>query len=265
MMQRPTTIDGLSEIVHDSEHVVVACSWIDLGPPNLSLEGLQGLVNYSPQDQVLTVLGGTSIHDLQEELRQHGQCLPLCPSRSHWLCGGNGCVSELLSMNLPHGLMAQCGSWRDWVLGTRSVMADGTMIKSGCSVVKNVAGYDLHKLFIGSRFTLGIPIEITLRTWPLGAVPAPRIEWGDANDPKWIQRVLPSDIDHLDRTAFHAIDQESGTYWTANKPNRTPHDWLLEVGFPNIDLDAIHLRLTQRAKSLFDPTNKLNSGALGVV
>src|SRR5205823_6468495 len=116
-----------------------------------------------------------------------------------------------LDYNFPHALEAQCGSWRDWVLGMRIALPDGRIVKTGSQAVKNVAGYDVHKLMIGARATLGVVLDVILRVFPVSALPKPELEIGPAGErcrirgadrtsdearrlPKWIQRTKPSDF-----------------------------------------------------------------------
>jgi hypothetical protein len=92
----------------------------------------------------------------------------------------NRSVADLLSFNYPHSEQASVGSWRDWVVRMTIVLASGQVVKSGANVVKNVTGFDLHKLIIGAHYTLGIPVQVTLRIRPYsGKKYPPRL------DPKW--------------------------------------------------------------------------------
>jgi glycolate oxidase FAD binding subunit len=117
----------------------------------LSLAGLSGIVQYSPADLVVSVRAGTLVSDLQEELKLNVQCLPL--NQTEGTIGGG------ISMGLS--------AWRDWALGMQIILADGTIAKAGSSAVKNVAGYDIHKFLVGTRGTLAVITEVTLRTAPL--------------------------------------------------------------------------------------------------
>ena len=116
-------------------------------------------------------------------------------------------LEDAIGLNLPHGMETQCGNWRDWIIGMTVILADGTVAKMGSKVVKNVAGYDAHKLFVGARGTLGLILSATLRTMPVEAVPAAAVvrKWPQPeglkaslefrDKPVWIQRTLPSDFD----------------------------------------------------------------------
>ena len=128
----------------------------------VSLEKLQGVVEHAWQDMTVTVQAGTRIAALQTELAKHGQRLPLdalWPERST--------IGGVVATNDSGPLRLRFGSVRDLILGVTVVLANGTIARSGGRVVKNVAGYDLPKLFTGSFGTLGVITEVTMRTYPL--------------------------------------------------------------------------------------------------
>ncbi len=128
----------------------------------LSLEHFDQPIEHAWQDMTVTVQAGTTIASLQRELRKHAQHLPLdalWPERST--------VGGVIATNDSGALRLRFGSLRDLILGVTVVLANGTIARSGGRVVKNVAGYDLPKLFTGSFGTLGVITEVTLRTYPL--------------------------------------------------------------------------------------------------
>jgi glycolate oxidase FAD binding subunit len=128
----------------------------------LSLERFTGIVEHTPGDMTLTVKAGTPFKELQDYLSKHHQKIsldPFWPERS--TIGGVIATNESGPKRLGYG------SARDAVIGLRTVYPDGKVIRSGGRVVKNVAGYDMNKLFIGSMGTLGVVTEITLKLRPL--------------------------------------------------------------------------------------------------
>lgn len=128
----------------------------------LSLEKFQRIVEHAWQDMTVTVETGVTIATLQRELTKQRQRLPidaLWPERST--------VGGVIAANDSGALRLRYGSIRDLILGVTAVLANGTIARSGGRVVKNVAGYDLPKLFAGSFGTLGVITEVTLRTYPL--------------------------------------------------------------------------------------------------
>ena len=110
------------------------------------------------QDLTCTVQAGCRWQTLQSTLAQHGQFVALDP-----LYPDRATVGGIVATNDSGSLRLKYGSLRDLVIGMTIVLADGTIAKSGGKVVKNVAGYDLHKLMIGAEGTLGVITEVTFR------------------------------------------------------------------------------------------------------
>jgi hypothetical protein len=244
------------------------------------------LIEFSPDDQVLKVSTKASLTEIQKALGEHGQCLPIASHKdSLFFNGAMGSLRHCLDFNLPHALEAQCGTWRDWVLGMTIVQADGTVAKSGSHAVKNVAGYDVHKLMIGARGTLGIVAEVILRTYPVSALPKPDLQvtyqfgnWREnailRQQPVWIQRTRPSDFADAVKEAGERLleaDWASSTLCAALPAEldlpRFEGDWVLRsgAGAKNLQFtDPTQIRLMKRAKEIFDPAGKLNPGEMGI-
>lgn len=242
---------------------------------------ITGVVDFKPEDQTVVVLAGTSMAELQRALEEKKQCIPLLDWYDGWNLSYSGSVAGNIALNVPHELEAECGTWRDWVLGMTVVLADGSIVKSGSRAVKNVAGYDAHKLFIGSRGTLGLILEVVLRTFPIASLPEPNVvqhilPQGFA-DPStlWIQRTLPSDfVDASARTAVYGgFDYvNSSVLFRIVPPEvelpRYRGDWVMRrgCGSKNLEItDPTLVRAMKRTKYIFDPTNKMNPGEFGVV
>lgn len=136
----------------------------------LSLGGLDGVLEHAPHDQTVTVQAGISLGELQVELAKTGQWLALDP-----LAGPNATLGGLLSTNASGARRLRYGALRDQVLGVRVALPDGTLIKGGGKVVKNVAGYDLPKLYTGALGTLGVIVAATFRLYPLPAASRTRL------------------------------------------------------------------------------------------
>ncbi len=128
----------------------------------LATTRLNRVVEYEPADLTVTVEAGIRLADLQAELAQHRQFLPLDPSYSDRCT-----IGGIVSANASGPLRLRHGTARNQVLGLQVVHANGTTVKSGGKVVKNVAGYDLNKLYIGALGTLGIVTEVTLKLSPI--------------------------------------------------------------------------------------------------
>lgn len=128
----------------------------------LALPRLNGIVEYEPTDLTVTVEAGMQLAELQTELAKNRQFLPLNPPYAERCT-----IGGIVATNASGPIRLRYGTARNQVLGLRVVHASGTVVKSGGKVVKNVAGYDLNKLYIGSFGTLGIITEVTLKLSPL--------------------------------------------------------------------------------------------------
>lgn len=122
---------------------------------------LNTITAYEPADLIVTAEAGVTIADLQQTLREHGQMLPLeIPRPQRATIGG------ALAANAHGPLRYAFGTGKDLVMGMQFVQGDGTLIKSGGEVVKNVAGFGLHKLQVGALGTLGIIATATFKVYP---------------------------------------------------------------------------------------------------
>jgi len=118
-------------------------------------------VDHIPCDMTVTTDTSHTIAALQTILAKGGQWLPIDPPSP-----GTTTVLELLARNLSGPRRFGYGTIRDYVIGMKIRLADGQEIKCGGKVVKNVAGYDLQKLFIGADNTLGAIVEATFKLRP---------------------------------------------------------------------------------------------------
>src|SRR5262249_49075634 len=137
---------------------------------------------------------GVRLSALQAQLEPHGQMLALDPP-------GDPTLGACLAGDLSGPRRHRYGAMRDLVLGVTVVLADGTIASSGGKVVKNVAGYDLGKLFAGSRGRLGLVARLALRLHSRPASSATVVaETGDARA-FWRElhrsQLEPSAVDHL--------------------------------------------------------------------
>ncbi len=132
---------------------------IDLG---ITTCHLNHCIDYAIADMTVTVEAGMTLTDLQTKLGQQRQWLPIDPAYPEIATLG-GIVATRDTGSLRH----RYGGIRDLLLGLTFVRSDGEVAKAGGRVVKNVAGYDLMKLFTGSFGTLGILTELTFRVYPI--------------------------------------------------------------------------------------------------
>jgi glycolate dehydrogenase FAD-binding subunit len=130
----------------------------------VSTERLAGVVDHVPADLTVTVGAGTRVADLAAALARSGQFLPLDPPHAN-----EATIGGVIAANSNGFWRARYGALRDLLIGTRIALADGTVARAGGRVVKNVAGYDLDKLLVGSFGTLGVIVEATLKVLPVPA------------------------------------------------------------------------------------------------
>ncbi len=119
-----------------------------------------GIVEYEPAEMTVRVRAGTTVVELDGALAAHGQTVAL-PAGEGATVGGVLAVGQSGLRRLGWGPV------RDTVLEVRYVSAEGTVVRGGGPTVKNVSGYDLPRLFVGSLGTLGLLAEVVLRTRPL--------------------------------------------------------------------------------------------------
>ena len=134
----------------------------------VSTSRLNALVEHCNGDFTVTVQAGMPLQELQAELRGTGQWLAIdWPWGSGPAGEASGTVGGLIARGLAGGLRQRYLGVRDQLIGVQLLRADGTSARAGGKVVKNVAGYDLMRLFTGSWGSLGLITELTLRTYPL--------------------------------------------------------------------------------------------------
>jgi glycolate oxidase FAD binding subunit len=151
------------------------------------LQTASEILEHEPGDLTCIVDGAIRLSTLRGALAEHGQRLSLDPPGDPTLAA---CLLEDLSGPLSH----RFGTMRDLVIGVTVVLPDGTRASSGGKVVKNVAGYDLAKLFCGSRGRLGSVERLALRLHPLPA--AARTAVVDADWPSLHRsHLVPSAVD----------------------------------------------------------------------
>lgn len=128
----------------------------------LSLERLNCVREHAWQDLTCTVESGCMWSAMQAELARHGQMVALDP-----LWPDRATVGGVVATNDSGSLRLRYGGLRDLIIGMTIVLPDGSIAKTGGKVVKNVAGYDLHKLVTGSFGTLGVITEVNFRLYPV--------------------------------------------------------------------------------------------------
>jgi glycolate oxidase FAD binding subunit len=128
----------------------------------LSTGRLRSIIEHAPHDQTVSVQAGLALGELQAALGRTRQWLALDP-----LVPLSATLGGLIATNASGTHRLRYGGVRDQLIGIRVALADGTLARGGGKVVKNVAGYDLPKLFTGALGTLGVVVSATFRLYPL--------------------------------------------------------------------------------------------------
>ncbi|MDT4955452.1 MAG: hypothetical protein QOJ02_3590 [Acidobacteriota bacterium] len=142
-------------------------TWLDAGNPLcradviVSTRRMRRIIEHEPADLVATAEAGVTLSALNDELARAGQWLPLDPPDD-----GRATIGGVVATGMGGAQSFGYGLPRSSVIGMRVALPDGRLIKAGGRVVKNVAGYDLCKLFTGSYGTLGLILELTFKLRP---------------------------------------------------------------------------------------------------
>jgi glycolate oxidase FAD binding subunit len=174
VMVKPESADevaGCLALCADHEAAVVPIgggTWLNSGNPLreanvvLSLQRMSRIIDYSPADLTATVEPGIAIGEFNMVAMRQRQWLPLDPP------GSPGATLGAIAACASSGpLRFGFGTPRDYVIGLRLAHSNGSQSKSGGKVVKNVAGYDMNKLYVGSHGTLAVLTALTVKLRPL--------------------------------------------------------------------------------------------------
>ena len=181
---------------------------------------LNRLLEHEAPDLTCHVEAGMTLAALQTQLATKGQRLALDPPAAAEVT-----IGGLLATNTSGPKRLRYGTARDLVIGLRVIQADGEIARSGGRVVKNVAGYDLNKLYIGSLGTLGIIVEANFKLHPLPPSESTLL----------LTFVTVQDLMHtvmavtgsvLQPTALELIDAKAASTMTKRFWSQTPHQWL---------------------------------------
>jgi glycolate oxidase FAD binding subunit len=197
---RPRSVADLRDVVRRAAadgtalYPVGGGTMLDFGlPPTkpgsaVDLRALDRVVEYPARDMTITAQAGITVSGLRDVLKAEGQQLPVdVPFPDRATLGG------AVATNASGPRRFGCGTLRDYVIGISVVNDRGEEVKAGGRVVKNVAGYDLMKLFTGSLGTLGIISQLTLKVKPLPeAVAALAVPCPTAALDTVLNRVLPT-------------------------------------------------------------------------
>ncbi len=179
---------GLFALSAAGQPAVIGGAWTDApNPVRISTAALQGVTALTLDDLYITVGAGTLLNEMQAQLRESGMHVGLAAPWSATTVGG------LVAANINSPLRMRYGGVRDLLLCATVALPDGRLLHAGRPLVKNVAGYDLPKLLVGSHGALGLITDVTFRITPL-----PRLQrtllWQASNIHEalsWAERALP--------------------------------------------------------------------------
>ncbi|HXD23903.1 MAG TPA: FAD-binding protein [Gemmatimonadaceae bacterium] len=288
MTLRPATAVELADIVRDAHdrhaklRIAAANTWpersrlVASDAATLDLSALSGITEYVPGDLTLTARASTTIAEIDAATAAHGQWCPLLP----W--GGDAGTIGATFSTATHGpCSASLGAPRDLAIGLEFVDGTGALVRAGGRVVKNVAGFDLTRLLVGSWGTLGAITQVSVR---LRARPAVDETWSIA-----ISRDARARLDALRRgplaplaaeesdgrvlirlggnAAFVAASRAAVKALGPAEPCDAGEWTRLRAADPHprapLTASALSDALSQRVKKQFDPRHILNPGIMG--
>ena len=128
----------------------------------ISTARLSGIIDYEPSEFTFTALAGTPLREIANTLAARGQYLPFDPP----LAEAGATLGGTVAAGLSGAGRFRFGGLRDFILGVRFVDGEGRLLRMGGKVVKNAAGFDLPKFFVGSLGRFGVLAEITFKVFP---------------------------------------------------------------------------------------------------
>jgi glycolate oxidase FAD binding subunit len=252
---RPEAVAELGEVVRRAaadNHAVYPFggqTFLQLGnPPTKSgtavdLRGLDQVIDFPARDMTITVQAGITIAKLQALLAPENLRLPIdVPEPQRATLGG------ILAANVSGPRRLGYGTLRDYLIGVSAVNDQGNEFKAGGRVVKNVAGYDLCKLLVGSLGTLGIITQATLKLRPraeenaLITLGCEGSALGGLLDRLHGSRTRPVCVELLNQSAAHAV-------FTAAQMTAPTSPWTVIVGYEG-NADAVNWQVQQLVQEL---------------
>lgn len=163
----PTTLNELAEAVRSAPRLLAVGARTKPGLsgldwPKLAMTGLKGMVEYNPSEFTFTALAGTPVKEIASTLAERGQYLPFDPM----LVDAGATLGGTVAAGLNGPGRFRFGGIRDFILGVRFVDGRGQLLRMGGKVVKNAAGFDLPKFFVGSMGRFGVLGELTFKVFP---------------------------------------------------------------------------------------------------
>jgi glycolate oxidase FAD binding subunit len=132
----------------------------------LDPRGCSGIVLYEPTELVIVVQGGTTLEEVESALEHHNQMLAFEPPRFGRQATVGGCIASGLAGPRRCAYGTSGGGVRDFVLGVKLLDGQGRLLKFGGRVIKNVAGYDISRMLVGSLGVFGVIVEASFKVVP---------------------------------------------------------------------------------------------------
>lgn len=231
-------------------------------PPGRAVYAPSGVVAHQPEEMIVRVRAGTPVAELTHALAARGQMVALDPDDPT-----EATVGGVLAVGRSGHRAVRYGPVRDAVLEIRYISDDGKLVKAGAPVVKNVSGFDLCRLMVGSLGTLGILAEVVLRCRPL------------PQSSQWLRTTLPpAEVKQRLFRPSSVVDDDRGTWVLLEGHPADVADERAALGRGAIEVDPpspelLRSFLDRRArpvprdphlhrqvKQLFDPRHRLNPG-----
>jgi glycolate oxidase FAD binding subunit len=236
----------------------------------LDLSGLSGIVDYEPEELIVTAKSGTPFDEIEDVLATKNQRLGFEPQDWRALLGSQGTptIAGAISANANGPAAVRFGRARDHLLGFRAVNGFGEAYKGGGKVVKNVTGFDLPKLMCGAMGTLGPLTELTFRVFPKTAAKI----FARAGDEAVLRKVAASPLEATallcaDGKAYvrleGALDEKMamlGAFGDFTEVEALPGPVLPAMPFPAEP--PARAALTCAVKAAFDPLGLFNPGRM---
>jgi len=214
--------DGVARPVYAAGGRTSADFGTPVRPPGISLHttSLNRVIDFPARDMTITVEAGIRLDELARVLATEGQRLPVDAPQAH-----RATLGGLAATNTSASRRFGMGTMRDYVIGVTAVDSSGMMFKAGGRVVKNVAGYDLCKMLVGSMGTLAVITQLTLKLRPIPE--SSILLWATFDRLGAIEGALerlvtsaarPVALDVLDVRAAEAIAAEAGLSLPARRP-----------------------------------------------
>ena len=239
----------------------------------LSLERYAGVIEHDEDNLTITVRAGTSMADLQAAAARAKQFAPLSPPMSDQTTAGG-----LIATNVVGPDQRAYGTCRDQLLGVRTALASGELVTSGGKTMKNVAGYDVTKLLVGSFGTLAVITEATFKTLPLPEGSASiRALFDDSGAvQEFVSKLLalpllPTSIDvssgecTRDKSGWNVLVGFDGSLVAVDRELRETDDLLRQHGADRIEVlrDEQHALVRQSVRDY--ATTAVNYSALAIL